>query len=521
MTMHRRGIDIATMEPVRPSMGTALAIAQLPSPERGVSRGLCLPGHKYVQDSILWCEPCEAGSFVDRHSLQRYCKSCPGNSYASAPGSARCLPCQAFWWRMSVTADKTRCHLSVMNVCAFTIVLLLSFMFFVILSHLACCSMPIEDVQLKDGVLCLSVRGRHWLLRPARVAFKDTGHPLLDDNQNHLVEVQSDRELVVCDSQGVALSLSADASQGTCHIHRLDNVYRRGVFGVPFLLCLGLLAILFATTFLLGVVAFDAVMALAGLTLAALVRRWTHPTACDLCRNRCLFAARLRAHQPQACPKGPERGLGLGKIQELYDFFSAYIGLHRNMYYLCSNIVKPLTARDQLSYAELAGPCRVSCFVSHYWGMPFQHFVECLKGHAADPTTSYWICTFANNQWRVAEELGEDVLCSPFYLALRSTSCQGTLLALDEEVLPLTRSWCLFELFQTEMLSREGGGFQGLLLGTSTGVMNYGQSSIDLALKISKKLSHIASPGRPGQLPPRQAHHRRSGGEPPGWLRSC
>ncbi|CAE7576720.1 ECHIA, partial [Symbiodinium necroappetens] len=453
--------------------------------------GLCLPGHKYVQDSILWCEPCEPGSFVDQHSLQRYCKGCPGNSYASHPGSARCLPCQAFWWRMSVTADKTSCHVSFMNVCAFTIILLLSFLFFAILSHLACCSMPVEDVQLKDGILSLSTRGRHWLLRPARVAFKDTGHPLLDDNP-YLVEVQSDRELIVCDSQGVALSLSADASQGTCHIHRLDSLWRRGVVGVPFLLCLGLLGILFATAFfLLGAVAFDAVMALAGLALAALVHRWTHPTDCDLCRDRCLFAARLRTHQPQACPKGPERGLALGKIQELHDFFSAYIGLHRNMYYLCSNIVKPLTARDQLSYAELAGPCAVAFFVSHYWGMPFQHFLECLKGHAVDRTTSYWICTFANNQWKVAEELGKDVLCSPFYLALRSTSCQGTLVVLDEEVLPLTRSWCLFELFQTEMLSRERGGFQGLLLGTSTGVMNHGQSSIDLALKISKKLSTL------------------------------
>ncbi|CAE7945705.1 ECHIA [Symbiodinium sp. KB8] len=463
--------------------------------------GLCLPGHKYAQLGsarvqgagpwLLFCEPCEPGSFVDKHNLQFYCKSCPGNSYASDPGSARCLPCQAFWWRMSVTADKTSCHVSFMNLCAFTIILLLSFLFFAILSHLACCSMPVEDVQLKDGILCLSTRGRHWLLRPARVAFKDTGHPLLDDNP-YLVEVQSDRELIVCDSQGVALSLSADASQGTCHIHRLDSLWRRGVVGVPFLLCLGLLGILFATAFfLLGAVAFDAVMALAGLALAALVHRWTHPTDCDLCRDRCHFAARLRTHQPQACPKGPERGLALGKIQELHDFFSAYIGLHRNMYYLCSNIVKPMTARDQLSYAELAGPCAVAFFVSHYWGMPFQHFLECLKGHAVDRTTSYWICTFANNQWKVAEELGKDVLCSPFYLALRSTSCQGTLVVLDEEVLPLTRSWCLFELFQTEMLSRERGGFQGLLLGTSTGVMNHGQSSIDLALKISKKLSTL------------------------------
>jgi len=454
--------------------------------------GLCLPGHKYVQGSVLRCEPCDPGSFVEKHSLQRYCNSCQGNTYASAPGSSQCLPCEAFWWRMAVTADRTRCHASFMNVFASGTVLLLSFLFFAVLSHLACCSMPVEDVRLKDGILSLSTRGRHWLLRPARVAFKDTGHPLLDGKTTYLVEVQNDRELTLCDSQGVALALTADASQGTCHIHRGDNLLRRGVFGVPFLLCLWLLSILSATTFfLLGIVAFDAIMALTGLLLAALVHRWTHPTTCDLSRDRRLFAARLRFHRPYPCPKGPERGLGLGKIQDLYDFFSDYIGHQRNMYYLCSNIVMPLTARDRLSYAELAGPSPVSWFVSHYWGMPFQHFVECLKGHAADRTTSYWICTFANNQWKVTEELGEEVQCSSFYLALRSSSCQGTLVVLDEEVLPLTRSWCLFELFQTEMLSREGGDFRGLLLGTSTGVMNYGQSSVDLALKISKKLSTL------------------------------
>ncbi|CAE7948652.1 unnamed protein product [Symbiodinium sp. KB8] len=402
--------------------------------------GLCPPGHKYVQESVLRCEPCDPGSFVEKHSLQRYCNTCEGNTYASAPGSGRCLPCKAFWWRMAVTADRTSCHEAFINVFAFAIIFLLSFLFFAALSHLACCCMPVEDVRLKDGILSLSTRGRHWLLRPARVAFKDTGHPLLDDNKTYLVEVQNDRELTLCDSQGVALALSADASQGTCHINRCDNLLRRGVFGVPFLLCLWVLLILAATTFLLlGMVAFDAIMALAGLLLAVLVHRWTHPTTCDLSRDRRLFAARLRFHRPYPCPKGPGRGLGFGKIQDLYDFFSAYIGHQRNMYYLCSNIVKPLTTRDRLSYAELAGATPVSWFVSHYWGMPFQHFVECLKGHAADRTTSYWICTFANNQWKVTEELGEEVQSSSFYLALRSSSCQGTLMLLDEEVLPLTR----------------------------------------------------------------------------------
>jgi hypothetical protein len=174
------------------------------------------------------------------------------------------------------------------------------------------------------------------------------------------------------------------------------------------------------------------------------------------------------------------------------------------MYYLCSNLVKPLTMQVALSYAELVGPSSVQWFVSHFWGMPFEHFIRCLKGHAPVQMTSYWICTFSNNQWKVSEELGHgNVEDSSFYLALRG-GCQGTLFVLDEEVLPLTRSWCLFELFQTELLSREveqncetrqtrethQSAFQ-LLLGTSSGVMNYGESSMDLALKISKKLATL------------------------------
>ena len=167
------------------------------------------------------------------------------------------------------------------------------------------------------------------------------------------------------------------------------------------------------------------------------------------------------------------------------------------MYYLCSNIVKPLTRKERLSFAELVGPSSVQWFCSHYWGMPFLHFIDCLKGHAAGEMTCYWVCTFANNQWKVSEELGDQVQDSSFYLALHGQTCRGTLFILDEKALPLTRSWCLFELYQSALLTEQrtgatgstGTAFQGILLGTASGVMNYGQSSADLALKICRTLS--------------------------------
>ncbi|CAE7884001.1 unnamed protein product [Symbiodinium necroappetens] len=133
-------------------------------------------------------------------------------------------------------------------------------------------------------------------------------------------------------------------------------------------------------------------------------------------------------------------------------------------------------------------------FVSHYWGGSFSQFVEALQKHSrggACTQLSYWICTFSNNQWKVKEELGETWEHSSFYLALRSGLCMGTLLVLDEEAMPLTRSWCLFELLQTAVLSHENADFQGLLLCTHSGVMNYGQSNMDMAMSVSEKLSTL------------------------------
>ena len=68
--------------------------------------------------------------------------------------------------------------------------------------------------------------------------------------------------------------------------------------------------------------------------------------------------------------------------------------------------MQPLTKRSQSSYAELAGPSRVSWFISHYWGTPFRQTVDAICHHAKQQgavdwqSTTYWICTFANNSGR-------------------------------------------------------------------------------------------------------------------------
>ena len=113
--------------------------------------------------------------------------------------------------------------------------------------------------------------------------------------------------------------------------------------------------------------------------------------------------------QPKACPKGPDRALTIYQIFQLMSEFEMYIR-DRNLYYIDSNIVQPLTRHEKLSLAELLGPSRVAWFVSHYWGTRFKYTCDALRRHAENAVSgkdgmswqdvSYWICAFSNNQYQ-------------------------------------------------------------------------------------------------------------------------
>lgn len=124
-------------------------------------------------------------------------------------------------------------------------------------------------------------------------------------------------------------------------------------------------------------------------------------------------------------------------------------------------------------------------------GHPLAHLVASVERHAQDfpEKHPYWICTFSNNQWAVSEELGETYHESSFYQALRSCGTLGTVMVFDEEAMPLTRSWCLFELLQTVLLQDISHDFKGLMLCSPLGIMNTGKGSLDLAMNVSKKLA--------------------------------
>eukprot|EP00435_Cladocopium_sp_Y103_P038084 s423_g10.t1 len=195
----------------------------------------------------------------------------------------------------------------------------------------------------------------------------------------------------------------------------------------------------------------------------------------------------------ETCRPGAERSISAGQLDELQTFFASVLD-NRDMYWVCDEIVKPLTQKKQVSYAELVGCGMVRWFISHWWGMHFNLTVKSILRHAKEQTGEdmrYWVCTFSNNQWKMSEEIPP--LAPPsessFYKALRSPSCLGTCMILDERVVPLSRAWCLFELLQTFLIQDQVPTRESLNILTSSGVMNSGKCSIDTAMAIGKQLT--------------------------------
>eukprot|EP00445_Apocalathium_hangoei_P093898 CAMPEP_0204247276 /NCGR_PEP_ID=MMETSP0361-20130328/98567_1 /ASSEMBLY_ACC=CAM_ASM_000343 /TAXON_ID=268821 /ORGANISM="Scrippsiella Hangoei, Strain SHTV-5" /LENGTH=372 /DNA_ID=CAMNT_0051220509 /DNA_START=71 /DNA_END=1189 /DNA_ORIENTATION=- len=252
---------------------------------------------------------------------------------------------------------------------------------------------------------------------------------------------------------------------------------------------------------------------------------------------------RQRYPDPRPCDRGPGRAIQTGQLLDFLAYFQAFVK-YRAMYYIVSNIVEPLTALDRLSFAELAGPGTLDWFVSHFWGHAFGDFCSSIQnepltaldrlsfaelagpgtldwfvshfwGHAfgdfcssiqnhaqvvcgADARADawrlqrYWICSFSNNQHRIQDEMGEGWKMSSFYLALLHQQRRGTCLVLDEEALPLTRSWCLFEVAQTVEMEKLGDpDHHGLVFCTRSGVVNHGSASVEVSLGLASRLATL------------------------------
>ena len=95
--------------------------------------------------------------------------------------------------------------------------------------------------------------------------------------------------------------------------------------------------------------------------------------------------------------------------------------------------------------------------MSHWWGEPVFDFVSCIEQHTKDrirpdetdekkkKPLNYWVCANANNQWKLDEELVDDLAKTSFRKAL--DKADGTVTVLDVEGKTFTRVWCCYEIF--------------------------------------------------------------------------
>ena len=88
-------------------------------------------------------------------------------------------------------------------------------------------------------------------------------------------------------------------------------------------------------------------------------------------------------------------------------------------------------------------------------------FVVCLAQHAKDHKQEnehepdydpdydakqvYWVCAYANNQWKLDEELVDDLTQTSFRKAL--DKAEGTVTVLDSGSVTFTRVWCCYEIY--------------------------------------------------------------------------
>ena len=473
--------------------------------------GQCPAGFEYVKGNLWSCRPCDPGSFKPAAGNGDGCEPCPDGHFAELQGSSSCSACTRVFWRVDVTQDKAGCQYSQMNQYVGLPIVLISMLLLLPLPF--ACGLPIVVVDirtLEDRVL-VTTNGQHHILSCAgqvRVRFRGTQIPWLDDpSKVNYAQKEDSSKLHLCSKDGSKARLvGCETSRGEVRLSWRDALLGVGVLRIPFicwslffLVCiLALMSLAGALQGLPGLqpTLLEVLEVGVGFVCSCGYHFWRSYSLTRTAMNKDLASFRLELKatcpDPESCGRGPGRAITLLQLKEFYTYFQQYIGT-RNMHYICSNLVCPLTQPSLLSYAELAGPSLVRWFVSHYWGASFSQFVQAVQKHSEGlgSEMSYWICTLSNNQWKVEEEVGGTWDQSSFYLALQSGQCEGTVMVLDEEAMPLTRSWCLFELLQTEILSHDDPGFKGLFLCTHTGVMNLGHSNMDMAMKVSEKLSTL------------------------------
>lgn len=456
--------------------------------------------------TVKTCQPCLPG-YGKAFPGNGRCAQCEGNEYAGSEDGGVCRSCG-----VAHVADQNHVSCSI----DISFALLASGFFLAVcfmalmLPALLGLRLFVQDIAHQEGKgIVVTTASWHFLLKRCcfvKVQFADTGIPWLDQVEDaYCVLPVSHRQLWLRSCSEKPVPIPTDALCGHLWLRFPDSFFAVGVIQIPFIVLFACCAgTVFAIVTLLPptsmnlvpvIAAAATVLGLSGTAYRFASRRRT-PLSHALGQFRKLLSE--QHPHPSSCEHGPQRAINMSQLTGFFEHFQGFIR-ERNMHYVCKNMLLPLTRRHRLSYAELVGPCEVQWFVSHYWGTPFRHFVQSLRKHSESGVVSgawqaqkYWICSFSNNQWQLENELGNGrgwEYCS-FYLALQSGDCVGTTMVFDDDAMPLERSWCLFELLQTFLLSQRPQ-FQGLFLCTPSGVLNTGMCSIDAALGIVQKLSDL------------------------------
>jgi len=364
-------------------------------------------------------------------------------------------------------------------------------------------------------VLVLTTFGAHrmhtWAGKLTAMDMIGTGNYYLDKHKCFNVKVLDELQLELSSPFDSQIVDTINTSMGICVARFpwdfLNSVMRIGKLVIPVPAISLMLFVLAGLMIPLGNLSLVAValvfftgIALAG--VARLIERGAYLMASSpmqVMQKRFLRQLARANPNPRRCEPGPGQSLSAGKVNDFFEFFQSVI-VSRNMYYLNTNLVKPLTEKFRLSYADLAGPSVVEFFCSHFWGSPFNHFVQCIRKHAESATeewdtVSYWICLFSNNQWEIDHDLQvADMTETPFYKALMADSCKGVCMVLDDLIRPLSRAWCIFEVVcsMKRRASVPSGDFRGLLFCTSAGSLtSQTASGYDVALAIVDKIANL------------------------------
>lgn len=130
-----------------------------------------------------------------------------------------------------------------------------------------------------------------------------------------------------------------------------------------------------------------------------------------------------------------------------------------SLYETNTHVIKPSTKPKQTSFVEMIATFAQvpKWFCSHWWGEPVADFIKCLMQHCYDRygdrgsfgevmgEVPYWVCAYANNQWKLAEELADELSQTSFRKALDLS--EGCISVLDKNSIVFSRVWCCYEIY--------------------------------------------------------------------------